>query len=151
MANKLWDYIGFWLRTTILNAFHYRNLNDKVEIMCYDDEFDIGLLNEACVLLDQKKKRGPLTFACLHPIYELVWNSSIYRSFLIIWKIGGTILIPCWIIIDWITKIYWELIKRWIYRIVRRWRTKQYREAPSWNATREMDDKSISSLTISLF
>ena len=57
----------------VLDALHDWNLDDQVQIMCYDTTAsNTGLLNGACLLLEQRLERELLLFACRHHIYELV-------------------------------------------------------------------------------
>ncbi|GBP84362.1 hypothetical protein EVAR_99261_1 [Eumeta japonica] len=70
---KLDDSPGSEQAQAVWNAVTDWNLEDKVQILCYDTTAsNTSHINGACVLLEQKFNRDVLIFACRHHIYELV-------------------------------------------------------------------------------
>ncbi|GBP64579.1 hypothetical protein EVAR_32737_1 [Eumeta japonica] len=72
-VQKLDNFSGSEQAQAVWNAVTDWNLEDKVQILCYDTTAsNTGRINGACVLLEQKFNRDVLIFAYHHHVYELV-------------------------------------------------------------------------------
>nr|CAH7757043.1 unnamed protein product [Callosobruchus chinensis] len=75
-AIKLENSSGKGQAQAVWNAILSWNLEDKVQIFCWDTTpSNTGRIEGACVLLEQKLERDILVFGCRHHMYELVLKS----------------------------------------------------------------------------